>query len=122
MNLIKTPPPELLRPTLRYMHEHDILMIKGAFYSSQHYEELQNLVTKVSSHFDDEDRLICYLQILEIELTTLKSLFDLFKVLTKNEDKALSVFWVVPEGHTVLMKIGEDFNELYDFDIYVTML
>ena len=97
------------------------LLIKGNFVTGCHQEKLEEALTLVNHHFNIHSFLKIYISIIDLESTTLRFLFGLFKNLESIDQKDICsrVFWIHEEHNEVIRDIGLRFRELHNLDLNV---
>ncbi|MFY0607295.1 MAG: SiaC family regulatory phosphoprotein [Cyclobacteriaceae bacterium] len=115
--------PTVDTPFIMYSEEMGILKIKGNSTNLEcnkfYYPLISEILDKVSptSKLDLE---ICFS---EINTSTVKVLFDLFKALQRKQmsGSTISVNWGVAVGDDDLLDTGADFSELFDLKFSYTI-
>lgn len=108
--------PTVNTPFLRYSCAHQLLMIKGSSVKPDMHEFYSNALETFKTELRDSDRLKVYLCFKDLNTSTAKVLFDLFKYLRMRALRGtdVQVVWGAEVTNQEMIETGRDFSEIYE--------
>ncbi len=114
----------LLKETLsiKYIKKINTVAVSGSSTDPEVVPAYNRLIQQVEDHFNESGILKCYFHFSDINSSTTKVLFKLFRQLVnaQKEGHQIKIFWIIEEDDHELIDIGLDFKNLYDLDFHIT--
>lgn len=108
--------PDSQSPLMNYDAKKNVIFIKGNSLDSNVYTLYGHVIQLISTHLETQDEINLYFYLNKVNTLTIKSLFDIFKLLSQSRaaGKHVKVTWFFDlEDHT-MMDNAYDFSELFD--------
>ncbi len=108
-------------PKISYIKAKNVLFIKGNSTGKGIDALYESVINTIQNHFENADKFNLYLYIDSLNITTLKNLFVIFKILKnhKSDGKNVKITWFFDLKNNNMMDSAFDFSDLFDLPVTV---
>lgn len=108
-------------PLVKFNREKGLLLIKGKSLSENATEFYDPLITIVDNYLCQEEKITCYFYFKAFNLSTTKSLFQLFKTLGEYHllGSKITVHWFADWHNSEMIQTGIDYAEMYGIKVHI---